>query len=275
MAIILVALVVLGLCFGSFVNALAWRIHQQATKPKNRKLSILNGRSMCPNCRHVLAAKDLVPVISWLTLRGRCRYCAKPISAQYPVVELALALVFIGSYIFWPNTVHQNGQWLLLGTWLAASVGLLALLIYDFKWMLLPSRILYPTFLVAFLGQLVYLVGYENNKWQAVLNWGLSVLVASGIFWLLFMVSKGRWIGYGDVRLGLITGTLLQTPGKSFLMIFIASVLGTIAALPLIAGGKKHLSAKIPYGPFLISATFICLLFGDSLINWYKNLFLR
>jgi prepilin signal peptidase PulO-like enzyme (type II secretory pathway) len=276
MALILICLFILGLCFGSFVNALVWRIHEQAktknSKLKTKNLSILHGRSMCPDCRHTLAAKDLVPLFSWLQLRGKCRYCKKPISAQYPLVELAGGLIFVLSYIYWPQPLH-SGQWVLLTTWLAASVGLLALLVYDLKWMLLPNRIVYPTFFVAFVGQLVYLIGFEDNKLHAALNWALSVLVASGLFWLLFTVSKGRWIGYGDVRLGLITGTLLQTPTKSALMIFVASTLGTAAILPLLAGGRAKLSAKIPYGPFLITATFICLLFGDSLINWYQNLF--
>lgn len=263
--LILLILAVYGLIFGSFINALIWRI-------KNKK-DYVKARSQCPNCGHHLAAKDLVPVLSWLSLRGRCRYCSKPISAQYPLVELAGGLIFVLSYIYWPQPLH-GGQWVLLVTWLAASVGLLALLVYDLKWMLLPSRILYPTFFVAFLGQLVYLICFEDNKLHAAINWALSVLVASGLFWLLFTVSKGRWIGYGDVRLGLITGTLLQTPAKSLLMIFLASILGTAAILPLLAGGRAKLSAKIPYGPFLITASFICLLFGDSLINWYKNLFL-
>jgi leader peptidase (prepilin peptidase)/N-methyltransferase len=104
--------------------------------------------------------------------------------------------------------------------------------------------------------------------------WALSVLVASGIFWLLFMISKGRWIGYGDVRLGWITGTLLQIPQKSLLMIFIASIIGCFVSLPLMAFGKQRLSAKIPFGPYLIIATYICLLFGDSIISWYRQVFL-
>jgi prepilin signal peptidase PulO-like enzyme (type II secretory pathway) len=269
---IVAVLIVLGLCLGSFVNALVWRVHQRSKNPRKTKaLSIISGRSMCPHCQHELAVKDLVPILSWLWLKGRCRYCKKPISPQYPIVELALALVFILSYQFWPQPLH-HGQVVLLATWLVCSVGLMALLLYDLKWMLLPSKIIYPTLLLAVVGQLIYLVGYANNKPHAILNWVLSILVASGLFFILFSLSKGRWIGFGDVRLGLLTGTLLQTPSKSLLMIFIASLLGTVLAVPLIAAGKKSLSGRIPYGPFLITATFVVLLFGDSLINSYKNL---
>jgi prepilin signal peptidase PulO-like enzyme (type II secretory pathway) len=269
---VIAVLIVLGLCLGSFINALVWRLHKSSnSRKKTKQLSILNGRSMCPACSHELAAKDLMPLLSWLWLKGRCRYCSQPISIQYPLVELSLTLVFVFSYVFWPQPL-AHGQAVLLITWLAVSVGLMALLVYDLKWMLLPSKIIYPALLLAATGRLIYLVGFENNKPHAVLSWALSVLVASGIFFVLFTISRGRWIGFGDVRLGLINGTLLATPAKSLLMIFMASLLGTAVAVPLIVLGKRKLSQRIPYGPFLIAATFIVALFGDSLINSYKNL---
>jgi len=86
------------------------------------------------------------------------------------------------------------------------------------------------------------------------------------------MASSGKWIGYGDVRLGLITGTVLADPLLSILMIFVASVLGTLIALPALATGRKRLNSKLPFGPFLITATALVLLFGQIPINWYKQL---
>lgn len=264
-------LLVFGVCLGSFVNALVWRVMQNHKKgKKSARLSIMNGRSMCPHCRHQLNAADLVPVLSWLWLRGRCRYCSKPISVQYPLVELALAAVFVLSYVFWPQSLH-GGQMVLFITWLAASVGLLALFLYDFKTMLLPNSIIYPTLAVAVAGRLTYLIGYQSDKPHAAVQWLLGVAVASGIFAALYFTSQGRWIGFGDVRLGLITGTLLASPSNAVLMIFLASVLGTFAALPQM-GKKGGMTAKIPYGPFLITATAICVLFGVSIIDWYKRL---
>ena len=256
-------LFVLGLCAGSFVNALTWRLHSGK--------DFVKGRSQCPKCGHQLKVLDLVPVLSWLALKGKCRYCHKPISPQYPLVELAMALVFTTSYIFWPTNLTQTGNLMVFITWLVASVGLLALLVYDLRWMLLPSKILYPTLLAAVTGQLVYLVGYAPNKSNFALQWLLSLVVASGFFWLIFMISGGRWIGYGDVRLGLVTGTLLASPAKSFLMLFLASVIGILFVLPSLIRGKRGLTAKLPYGPFLIFATYLCLLFGSSMIDWYKK----
>ncbi len=278
--------------FGSFVNALCWRVHQQELKAKSQKpkartkalstfsfqlsakksqYSILYGRSQCPSCQHQLASKDLIPVLSWLFLRGRCRYCKMPISVQYPLVELSLAAVFVVSYVFWPATL-SGGQWWLFGAWLASSVGLMALLVYDAKWMLLPNRILYPTLLAALVGQISYIVFYAPDVALSFWLLALSLAIASGIFWIIFTISNGKWIGYGDVRLGLVTGTLLADPKLAALMIFVASVLGTLFALPDMLRGKKSAMSKIPFGPFLIAGTMIALLFGNDIIDWYTNL---
>jgi prepilin signal peptidase PulO-like enzyme (type II secretory pathway) len=272
MVLVAICLFWLGLCLGSFVNALVWRIHQQSkSKKTNKDLSIINGRSMCPKCHHELKAGDLVPLFSWLLLRGRCRYCKKPIDDN-PFVELTAGLIFVASYIFWPQSLSGHGQIILLGTWLVCSVGLLALAVYDFKWMLLPNRILYPTLLVAATGRVIYIAGFEPDKLHNLVGWVLSVAVASGVFFVLFIVSKGRWIGYGDVRLGLLTGTLLAGPQEALLMIFMASILGTLFILPALISGKQKMVSKLPFGPFLILATFLVILFGNSILDWYKNL---
>ena len=271
---IVLILAILGLCFGSFINALVWRVHEQENGQKGRDVSVLKGRSMCPNCRHELAAQDLVPVFSWLFLRGRCRYCKKPIAWQYPLVELATAAIFVLSYLWWPISFDQKGQWLLLSSWLAAVIGLMALLIYDFRWMLLPNRILYPTFLVVAASRMAYILAYAPDKTHQLSLWGASLIVASGFFAAIFYASKGRWIGFGDVRLGLVTGTVLATPGKSVLMLFLASVLGTLFILPAVASGKSKMTSRMPYGPFLITATAIVVLFGQSFLDWYQRHFL-
>jgi leader peptidase (prepilin peptidase)/N-methyltransferase len=276
MLLIAVILFWLGLCSGSFVNALVWRLHERQAPSKSKKkidLSIVKGRSVCPDCRHTLAWHDLIPVVSWLSLRGKCHYCGQPIPVRYPTVELTGGFVFALSYIFWPLSVHLGGQWLLLATWLICSVGLLALAVYDARWMLLPNKMIHPTLAAAVVGRAAYIGVYEGRPWHALGMWALSVAVASGIFFALFMISKGQWIGYGDVRLGLITGTLLATPAKSFLMIFLASLLGSLAAAPHLFKGQKTLTSRLPYGPFLIIATAIVVVFGGPFLDWYSRLF--
>lgn len=253
----------LGLVFGSFINALVERIHN--------KKSFVRGRSYCDHCKHSLSALDLIPIISWLALRGRCRYCKRPVSIQNPLVEFGLALVLAGSYHYWPSDL-SGGEWLIFTSWAVALVGLIALLVYDWRFMLLPNRLIYPTLFIVGAGRLAYIVGFEADKIGSLKQWGLSLLVASGFFWLIYVMSKGRWIGFGDVRLGWITGTLLADPANSLLMIFIASFLGTIYVLPILAMKKTKLTSKVPFGPFLIAAAILCMLFGGEIIGWYKGL---
>jgi len=262
MIIICIVLAWFGLCFGSFAGALVWRIK----KGKNW----VSGRSQCEHCGHVLKALDLVPFFSWLALRGRCRYCRRKIGVEPFITEVAGGLIFVLSYLLWPLPL-DNGQLVLLGTWLACSVGLLALLIYDLKWMILPSEIVYTTAAAAFVGRIVYIIGYETDRPKAIAMWILSLGVAAGVFWLLYQIDE-RFIGGGDIRLGLVTGTLLADPIKSFLMIFFASVLGTAFMVPAVMSKQKGMRSKLPYGPFLIIAAAIVLFWGQGIIDWYSHL---
>lgn len=271
----IVALVVLGLCLGSFVNALVYRLHEQSRKSsKSKKLSIVNGRSICVHCGHVLSWRDLIPVLSWTLLRGRCRYCNKPVSWQYPVVELAVAGLFVISYLFWPvieAPLDSLDSYVNFIAWLAVLTGFTALFIYDLRWMLLPNRIIYP--LLAFAAVLAtYNILSADNVVQASYDTLMSVVIASGVFYLLFLVSNGRWIGGGDVKLGLLIGLMLADPFKAFLMLMAASTLGTLLVLPGLLLKKLKTTSRIPFGPFLMAGALFAMLFGQTLIDWYKGL---
>jgi leader peptidase (prepilin peptidase)/N-methyltransferase len=277
---IIVILVVLGLCLGSFINALVWRLHEQAVqvgkkKPDKRylkQLSIARGRSICPDCRHDLAVRDLVPVISWLGLKGKCRYCRKPIPVQYPLVELVTGLLFGASYIWWP-VVLNGAQIAVFGLWLVLLVGLIALLVYDLRWMLLPNRIIYPLGVVAVI-QAIVTISTADRPLIAFTNTILAVVVGGGIFYMLFQVSKGKWIGGGDVKLGWLLGLVVATPARSLLLIFIASVFGSLVSLPLLATNRLKRTSTIPFGPFLIVGAIIVQLFGVHILHWYQQTFI-
>jgi leader peptidase (prepilin peptidase)/N-methyltransferase len=283
MLMIIVALVVFGLCMGSFVNALVWRLHSQFIKHKQGKtsshlndvkdkdLSIMQGRSMCPNCHHELAARDLVPVLSWLSLRGKCRYCHKPISKQYPLVETLTAALFVFSYIFWPFPI-TGSQTTLFILWLVLLVGLVALSIYDLHWMILPNRLIYPLSIVALASAVITIVS-SSTPAKAALDVFIAVSISGGIFYVLFQVSQGGWIGGGDVKLGWLLGLVVATPGRSILLIFIASLSGCIITLPLMAVNRLKRDSTVPFGPFLIIAAIIVQLFGHALLTRYQNTF--
>lgn len=283
---IIVILTVLGLCFGSFVNAVVWRLHEQAKQGKRQKakgkrkhdqftsrhLSILKGRSMCPNCQHSLGAQDLVPVLSWLSLGGKCRYCHKPISGQYPLVELATAVLFIISYAYWPWAFNNEGSTLFI-IWLTFVVGLTALAVYDLKWMLLPNRLVYPLLWLAVIQVLIRVVVFQEGL-DVLLGSVWGFLIGGGIFYALFQVSAGKWIGGGDVKLGALLGLIVGGPSGALLMIFTASFIGTLVSLPLLATKRLKTTSRLPFGPFLIAAMVIVYIFGASIISWYKRQFL-
>jgi prepilin signal peptidase PulO-like enzyme (type II secretory pathway) len=278
---IIVILAVVGLCLGSFVNALVWRVHEQAGQAGKRKadkayakrLSVATGKSMCPYCHHELSAKDLVPLLSWLSLRGRCRYCGKPISRQYPVVEAATALLFIASYVWWPSDITGT-QVAVFVLWLLLLTGLMALLVYDVRWFLLPNRILYPLGALAIVQALLVIIA-ADNPFTTVLNMVAGVAIGGGLFYVLFQISKGRWIGGGDVKLGWLLGLIAATPGRSVLFIFLASLLGTLVSLPLMKSNRLNRHSLIPFGPFLIAGLVIVQLFGGDILHWYSHTIVR
>ncbi len=267
---IFVLMGILGLCFGSFISAVVWRLYKQEnSKEKTKNTSIVKGRSMCPHCAHRLGAADLIPVLSWIELRGRCRYCQAKIGWQYPATEIITAGLFIGSYLAWPYSFSGIGT-VAFVVWLFSLVLLISLVIYDLRWMLLPDKLILP--LTAASLVLVGLLCIERGDPNFVIWPGLGALLLSGLFWGLFQVSKGRWIGGGDVKLaiplGLISGGVLE----SILLLFIASLIGTLVSVPLLLIGKG-LSHKLPFGPFLITAATVVFWWGEPVISWYKSLF--
>ena len=271
MAIVILA--VLGLCLGSFINAFVYRLHERtADLKKNKDLSIIHGRSICPSCKHQLGARDLVPIFSWIALQGKCRYCKQPISAQYPLVELITAVLFVVSYVYWPLVFGGQGT-VLFVFWLLLLIGFVALAVYDLRWFLLPNRIIYPIYFLATL-QILAVVIFFGGGGEFILESLIGLSVGGGIFYVLFQVSRGKWIGGGDVKLGGILGMVLGKADLALLMLFIASLIGSVIAAPLLITGKAKRGSKLPFGPLLIAATIIVRLFGASMISWYKRKFL-
>jgi len=278
---VIAILIVLGLCLGSFVNALTWRLHEQSLvkdKKKRKVLSVVKGRSQCSKCGHKLAAKDLVPLVSWLSLRGKCRYCHKPIQDS-PLVEVILPIVLVISYLAWPyaglDNVWSNTEIAAFGGWVLLATGLLALAVYDLRWYLLPDKIVFPltTLGVVFVGLLVASYG---GDWDVARDAALGALVIFSIFYVLFQVSGGKWIGGGDVKLAILLGLLAGGFLEALLLLFVASVLGSLYGVVLgtIGGQKMSRKLRIPFGPFLITAAFVVVLFGTDIVNWYSDLIL-
>lgn len=282
---VIAILAVLGLIFGSFISALTWRLHEKpllvkvkSEKPEGtstlntKDLSMWQGRSMCPNCHHKLGWLDLIPLFSWVFLRGRCRYCHKPISWQYPTLELVTAITFVGSYIFWPISLTGVVAVCLFVIWLVTLIPLLATAVYDARWKTIPNKFVVVLAVLAFISAILQ-VTKSNEILGGIIQLILAVLIGGGFFSLIFQVSKGKWIGGGDVKLGLALGLLATTAEKAVLLLFLASIIGTLYSLPLLVTRKLKRSSTIPFGPFLIFAIIVVVLFGNHIINWYFNLF--
>jgi prepilin signal peptidase PulO-like enzyme (type II secretory pathway) len=256
--VVIIALAALGLFMGSFINALVWRLRT--------KRSFILERSICPKCKHQLKIIDLIPVLSWVSLKGKCRYCNKPISLQYPSVELLTSGLFVLFYANWDFTGFSS--YILFGAWLAVLTCLIALAVYDLKWMLLPNKIM--RFLLVFSLTQLFLYSILTGH-RDVISATLAAMLAGGFFYAMFAYSKGKWMGGGDVKLAFIMGLLLGLNKLAVALLVAFNSAAIIGSLLLLT--KKYTKKSLmPFGPFLIAGTITAKLYGHTIIAWYLGL---
>lgn len=265
--IIIVLIAVLGAMTGSFIGAMTWRMR--------RGMDWVRDRSRCETCHHVLSVGDLVPVASYVALRGRCRYCRKPIGRITFWIETLMLTLFVLSALAWPSAVslhattfeamvNYGGPWMGVGfgLWLVILGLLGALFIYDARWKLLPNKLVLPLIPIAVLYSVVVgLVIQGQPLWSWLFGHLVAILCISGVYGILYYVSDGRWIGMGDIKLGLALGWLIPWWG-GVVVLLLANMLGTIFALPGLLKKRLGLQSQIAFGPFLILATIVVALFG-------------
>lgn len=244
---------IFGLIIGSFLNALIWRLHTGE--------SMLE-RSKCPKCGQMIAWYDNIPVLSYLFLLGKCRHCKTRISFQYPIVELVTALLFLLSF----NIIAQGVQFfdykLLL--FLFRDFFLISLMIvvfiYDLRWYLILDVVTLPAIVVLFVLNLALGISWHNML--------LSGIIGGGFFLLQFIISRGKWIGGGDIRLGFLMGIALGWP-QIVTALMLAYISGAFVGTGLMLFGKKKWSSQLPFGVFLSVATVVSLFWGNLLVAWY------
>jgi prepilin signal peptidase PulO-like enzyme (type II secretory pathway) len=246
----------LGLAAGSFAGVLSWRL--------KRGQDYVRGRSACERCGHVLSAPDLIPVLGWLMLGGRCRYCGKPISVRHLIVELSTGLLF--GLLAWRLGYGNYLEITSLVFWLLASVLLVALFIYDLEWQTLPNRLMYPLLLLGLAYALTGPVLARDPKSLAYA--ALGPLAVGGLFYAFYHFSRGKWLGAGDVKLAAFIGLGLGWPG-SLLAVMLSSWLGLFGYALLALRDRRALRRPIAFGPFLIAGTYLTLLVGPQLLNAY------
>lgn len=288
--IIYMILVFSGLCFGSFAGATVWRIRARSNSDdynkaetnklaKLKKRDILHDRSCCLNCSYELRWYDLIPVISWLALRGKCRKCHQPIGWMELLIEISMAAFFLLSYILWPYPLDSWMQIARLAIWLIAGIALAILFVYDLKWTKLPFKV---NMFVVVMGALnaSIIVFASSNKADSLINILISTLILSGIYWVLYKVSNGKWIGDGDIPLGLGLALLLSDWKLAYIALLVANLIGCLIVLLVMAyqryfkrdkadDKKLGMSSHIPFGPLLITGSVIAGLAGSYLANLY------
>ncbi|MEK7545514.1 MAG: prepilin peptidase [Patescibacteria group bacterium] len=246
----------IGLAIGSFLNVVIGRLRSGETGWRSR--------SRCPDCHAVLRPSELVPLFSFLALRGRCRSCSKPISWQYPMVELSTALLFLSA--FWLRGgdagVLGGGALLVLRDWIFIAA-LTVVFVIDLRDMVVFDSVTLPMIAIAFLFNLA--AGAD------ALDLFLAAAAGAGFFLFQYVISRGRWIGGGDIRIGGMMGAMLGFPGV-ILALFASYVIGAVAALGLLAAGKARWSGQMAFGTFLSVGTLLALFFGQSIMAWYASL---
>ncbi|MDD5527501.1 MAG: prepilin peptidase [Patescibacteria group bacterium] len=258
-----------GAIIGSFTNCFVWRLHENET---------LWDRSYCPKCRKLIAWFDNIPVLSFLFLRGRGRCCGKKISWQYPLVEFSTACLFaLSFYLLAKNLLGEaslsdnlyliaDNKFILslIKDWLIIFA-LTTIFIYDLRWYLIPDKVALPAALLIFL--LNIFLGYN---WLTLL---ICAIIGGGFFLLQFLVSQGKWVGGGDIRLGILLGFATGRYDELILAILLTYFIGSIIGVGLVIFGKKDWSSKVPLGVFLAPALLITLFWGQRIIGWYTGMF--
>ena len=243
-------LFILGLVLGSFYNVCIYRLP--------REESIVWPGSRCPHCRHPLSILDNLPLVSFLLLKGACRYCPAPISCQYPLIEgmTGLATVMIG----WKFGL----SWAFLQALLLFGA-LLVISVIDLSHQIIPDLISYPGIGIGLVFS--WLTG-SPGLWS---SW-IGLLLGGGLLWLLAlgyqMVAGKEGMGGGDIKLLAMIGAFLGWPGV-LVTLLLGSFLGTLVGLALILIWKKDRTHAVPFGPFLSLGAVIHLFFGTILLNWY------
>lgn len=241
---------IIGLLFGSFFNALIWRFH--------RKERITGRHSRCVHCGHDLGAWDLVPLLSYLWLRGRCRFCHKPIPWHYPVVEFAAGLLLLPVVIIYGLTFVGVG----MGVFVLLF---LLLFLFDLRYSILPDAVTLPSIAVGFVLGIIL-----GRSFESIVIGGI---LGAGFFLFQYAISRGTWIGGGDIRLGAAMGFALGWQ-LLLLALVLSYVIGSVVAVGLLLAKRKTWKSQIPFGTFLTATTYLVLLCGEPLLQAYLRLLL-
>jgi len=251
----------LGIAVGSFINVVVFRTKENQP---------LTGRSKCRTCLEPVQGIDLVPVVSFFALKGRCRRCSSVIEWQYPMVELAMGIIFgllfirIVLEIAIPGFVSQDELVLLFIRDAVIASFLLIIFVYDFKYSYILDKFSVPAMLIALL--------LNAALGASVPDLLLGGFLIGSFFAFQFLVSRGKWVGGGDIRMGMLMGFFLGLK-LGAVALFLSYVMGAVIGILLIVFKHRKPDSHVPFGTFMALAMFAALFFGQDLLNWYLGFF--
>jgi len=257
LTVVLVAL--LGLAVGSFLNVVVWRV------PRGE--SVVSPPSACPRCGHEIRARDNIPVVSWLILRGRCRDCGEPISARYPLVEAMTAILFAATAWF------AGPSWVLPALLYLAGIGV-ALTLIDLDTKRLPNAIVLPSYAVG--GLLLALASWNPggaSDWGAYVRALIGCAILYAFYFTLVLVYPAG-MGFGDVKLAGVLGLYLGWFGWAALVTgaFAAFLLGGLFAIGMLVTGRAGRKSSVPFGPWMLLGAAVGIVLGEQVWVWYSAL---
>lgn len=241
----------LGSVVGSFLNVVIYRLP--------RRESIIFPSSHCPSCGHKLSVRDLIPIVSYILLKGKCRYCGTKISLRYPLVETLSGLYFAFVFYFFDFSFFTFKALVLFSL-------LLPIFFIDLEHMLIPDVISIPGTIVGFF--MAVLEGKLGESFLGSVFYGGVLLF---IYLSALLILKEEGMGQGDIKLGFMLGAFLELK-LSILSLFLSYFIGGLISILLILIKRKEIKSAIPFGPFLVTSAFITLFFGDTLLKLYFSL---
>jgi len=260
---------ILGLCFGSFVNMLVYRtaVKYELAKGDHKSRPYNEKRSFCDYCKRQLRWYENIPVVSWVIQKGKTRCCGKKLPVLYPITEIATGLLFLINFQFSIFNFQSNSNFfnfqfliqLLLG--LVIITFLVFSAVFDLKYMILPD---FSTIILTICAAVFLFV--ETPYMASLQGKILSAIISFGFLYFLYLITKKKGMGFGDVKLAFFMGLFLGYP-KIIVAMYVAFIFGALFGLGLMIFKKAGKKTKISFAPFLILGVFVAWFWGEKIIN--------
>lgn len=249
--LILIFIFIFGTLIGSFLNVVVYRL------PREESLSF--PPSHCPSCNTRLKFYDLVPILSFLILRGKCRTCGEKISVRYPIVEFSTGLLFLWTVFIFGLSVETVQYIIVIGL-------MIPIFLIDFEHFIIPDRLNFGIFLAALI-TFLFKIQTGSTQWSALADRGFGLLLGGGFFLFIAVVTKGA-MGGGDIKLMAALGFLFGV-SNTFVLMFFSFIIGGVFSLGLILLKFKKRKDYIAFGPFICLSSFITIFWGNQILQWY------